>query len=158
MRLVSRGAATTTGLAVTGAALLVGCAFPVSTPPPSPPNVVVVPAPAQPPASAQTQYVPYPHYTVTYAPPPTYYPPSYYSADADFLSRLEARDIVTPSEGTRIAGGRQVCSNISAGSSITPEANKLMDEPYDYSAALAGYFAGEAIKVYCPQYAYQLSG
>jgi hypothetical protein len=31
-----------------------------------------------------------------------------------------------------------------------------MDEPYDYSAALAGYFAGEAIKVYCPQYSYQL--
>ena len=97
-------------------------------------------------------YPAYPYY------PPSYSPPSYYSgSDADFLSRLKARDIVTPSEATQVATGRQICSDISAGSDIHSEANKLMYDPYDYSAPLAGYFAGEAIKVYCPQYSYQLN-
>jgi len=49
-----------------------------------------------------------------------------------------------------------VCTNLSSGSNITTEANALRGAPYYYSNALAGYFAGEAIKVYCSQFSYQL--
>lgn len=162
MRIRSRSVAINAGLAITCAAALVSCS--TAAPTPSAPPVVVVPPPAQQqPAtqSPQTQYVPYPAPPTQYVPYPAYpyYPPpnGYSGADADFLARLKARDIVTPDETTQIAGGRQVCANISAGSNIHTEANKLMNEPYDYSAPLAGYFTGEAVKVYCPQYSYQLN-
>ncbi len=69
---------------------------------------------------------------------------------------MRVRDIVTPGDATEAAGGRQVCTNLSSGSNITTEANALRGAPFYYSNALAGYFAGEAIKVYCAQFSYQL--
>lgn len=81
--------------------------------------------------------------------------PSYGSgsySDADFLARLNARGITTPSASTRTAGGRNVCYQLSSGSTLTAQANQLLGAPYNYWDALAGYFVGEAVKVYCPQY------
>ena len=136
------------------------------TPAPQVPQAASTTTPTTP--SPQTQYLvpaPAPLYV---APPPTPYvapytkyvsPPSYsYGSDADFISRMRARDIVTPGESAEIAGAHGVCSGMESGSTIHDEANALMESPYDYSATLAGYFAGEAVKVYCPQFAGQLSG
>lgn len=39
---------------------------------------------------------------------------------------------------------------------LTTQANALQQAPYNYRASLAGYFAGEAVKVYCPQFSYLL--
>ncbi len=116
-----------------------------AVPAPGPQTVIIVP-PAAPQVS--TQYVPYPNYA----------PSSPYGSgsDADFLARLRARDIVTPGDALEITGGRNVCYNLRAGSTITPEANKLLGAPYYYKPSLAGYFAGEAVKVYCPEFSYQL--
>ncbi|MEO6880208.1 MAG: DUF732 domain-containing protein [Mycobacteriaceae bacterium] len=83
--------------------------------------------------------------------------PIYSSADVDFLARLNARGIVTPSAATRAAGGHNVCDQLEGGSTLTAEANKLLDAPYRYWDALAGYFVGEAVTVYCPQYSYLLT-
>jgi len=143
-------------VACAAVALLTACGGPqpqtlAASAPPSmasttaaPSNTIVLPAPPQP--STVTQYAtPYPYYTSTYAPPS---PSS--SSDEDFLARLKARDIVTPGDPTEIAGGQAVCTHIAQGSNVHAEANALMDAPYNYSAALAGYFAGEAVKVYCP--------
>lgn len=124
----ARLAASMIGLVAARAAALAGCAYPGYALPaqPAPSVVVVPPQPAQAPAaSPQTQYVPYPAYPY-YTPP---YTSPTYGSDADFLARLNARDIVTPDASTRTAGGRQVCLDIEAGSSITPEASKLMGDP-----------------------------
>jgi Protein of unknown function (DUF732) len=116
------------------------------------PNVIIVPAPAPASPSVVTQYQYPPGYNYPYGTNP----PLSSGADADFLARLRARDIVTPGDAIEVAGGRQVCANLSGGSDITTEANALKGSPYYYSNALAGYFAGESIKVYCPQFSYQL--
>ena len=117
---------------------------------PSPQTQYVMPPAPVYVAPPQTQYVPYTQYVS---------PPSYSSSsDADFLSRMRARDIVTPGDAAEISGARAVCSGLSAGGSIHDEANALMDPPYDYPAPLAGYFAGEAVKVYCPRFSGQLTG
>lgn len=124
-------------------------AAPSSSRAPEPRTVYVVPGAPQ----VSTQYVPYP--SPSYS--PNYTPPTYGStADADFLSRLRAEDIVTPGDAQEVSGGRTVCYNLTQGSDITTEANRVMSAPYYYKASLAGYFAGEAIKVYCPQFSYQL--
>lgn len=121
--------------------------------PAPPPAVIIVPPPVQASPSVVTQY----QYPPGYNYPNGGYPPySSSGSDADFLARLRVRDIVTPGDATEIAGGRQVCTNLSSGSNITTEANALRGAPYYYSNALAGYFAGEAIKVYCSQFSYQL--
>lgn len=159
----TRTFATTLGL-IAATTTLAGCGLAPGTPTTTAssttaaaPPIIIMP-PRQPQPAPQTQYVPYyngyyPGYSY-----PSYTAPSYSgsASDADFLSRLRARDIVTPGDSAEVAAGQQVCSNLESGSSITPEANKLMGSPYSYSASLAGYFAGEAIKVYCPQYSGQL--
>ncbi len=99
-----------------------------------------------------TQY----QYPPGYGYPNGAYPQYGAGADGDFLARLRARAIVTPGDATEVAGGRQECINLGNGSNITAEANALRGSPFYYSNALAGYFAGEAIKVYCPQFSYEL--
>ncbi|WP_127782327.1 DUF732 domain-containing protein [Rhodococcus sp. X156] len=124
-----------------------GTSPPLAAPPPGT-TVYVVPT-----GSTYTEYVPYPSYP-GYGGYPTY--GSSYS-DADFLARMRARDIVTPDDAVQVVGARGVCQGLSQGSGLTAAANELMDPPYDYSAVLAGYFAGEAVRVYCPQYTYLLT-
>lgn len=70
----------------------------------------------------------------------------------------DARGIVTPSAATRTAGGRTVCHQLNNGNTLTTEANKLPGAPCSYWDALAGYFVGEAVKVYYPRYSYLLTG
>lgn len=117
----------------------------VDTTPSAAPNQVTAAPPSGP--STVTEYV-----TAPPAPDPTYS-----SSDVDFLARLNARGIVTPSAATRTAGGHNVCYQLAGGSTLTIEANKLLGPPYSYWDALAGYFVGEAVKVYCPQYSYLLT-
>ncbi len=127
---------------------------PTTTQAPGPQTVFVVPAPAAPP-QVQTQYVPYPSYSGG-----TNYTPSYSSsgaaADADFLFRMRARQIVTPGDAQEVYGAHIVCQGLDDGNSLTTQANALQQAPYNYRASLAGYFAGEAVKVYCPQFSYLL--
>lgn len=118
-----------------------------AAPAPNNQTVIVVPQGAP---STVTQYQ-----TV-----PPVYAPSYGSgsySDTDFLARLNARGITTPSAATRTAGGQNVCYQLGAGSTLSTEANKLLGAPYNYWDALAGYFVGEGVKVYCPQYSYLLT-
>ena len=98
---------------------------------------------------------PYPSYSGG-----TNYTPSYSSsgaaADADFLFRMRARQIVTPGDAQEVYGAHIVCQGLDDGNSLTTQANALQQAPYNYRASLAGYFAGEAVKVYCPQFSYLL--
>lgn len=120
--------------------------------PPPPANVIIVPPAVQAPPSVVTQY----QYPPGYGYPYGAYPQYSSGSDADFLARLRVRDIVTPGDAIETAGGKQLCTNLGDGSNITTEANALRGSPYYYSNALAGYFAGEAIKVYCPRFTYEL--
>lgn len=108
------------------------------------------------PATTYTYSSPAPTYTTA---APTATATSQYavaSQDSDFLSRLRTRDIVTPG-ASEVAGAHGACNALARGYSIHDVANVLTGAPYNYSASLAGYFAGEAVKVYCPEYSGQLS-
>lgn len=136
---------------------------PPSAPSPSPQTVYVMPgqqAPVAPSVSTQTQYVPAPYPTYPgYGGYSTYTPQGNQGSgsDTDFISRLTSQRIVTPSEGQRTAGGHAVCNGLATGDSLTYRANLLKNEPYNYNNALAGYFVGAAVRVYCAQYSYMLT-
>ena len=153
---------TSGGQRATPAAIAVPTTTTTTTPttttpaPPPPANVIIVPPAVQAPPSVVTQYQYPPVYGYPYGYPYGASPQYSSGSDADFLARLRVRDIVTPGDAIETAGGKQLCSNLGDGSNITTEANALRGSPYYYSNALAGYFAGEAIKVYCPRFSYQL--
>jgi Protein of unknown function (DUF732) len=78
--------------------------------------------------------------------------------DAKFIAALKSEGITDHlSPEHAIDAAHTVCQKLGAGQTPTQVANDVLNSSV-MPAYHCGYFVGASIKVYCPQYASQLSG